>query len=213
MQLLQECKKFRRFILSLSVQEMCTIPHQHLICLLILAPLSSSLGLQTLVLQALGTHRISSNSMKRSVFVLLMQSSYSMSQISHHPRRLWVYGVFSVFQQKCQVWHQHLWSSTPSKWVNARDMLLETLLGNVGMPTVSFGDFLWSFTHMGTGRKNVQVSLCCSTWPWVWYSAWGTGRNVSLKLFKTLGQQACQNINLGNCILLRLSPSLSTLVT
>lgn len=68
MQLLQECKKFRRFILSLSVQEMCTIPHQHLICLLILAPLSSSLGLQTLVLQALGTHRISSNSMKRSVF-------------------------------------------------------------------------------------------------------------------------------------------------
>lgn len=84
-----------------------------------------------------------------------------LPRFPQHPCRLWTHGVFSVFQQKCQVWFWHLQLPTSSEWMDARDTLRETLLVNGAVPPVR----MWAsdVLHRIYQRTNAQAALCCSS--------------------------------------------------
>lgn len=126
--------------------------NQHLICLLLLAPLNSSLGRRHWFCRHWEPKGFLPTTWRGLSSYFLMHSRFLLPRFPHHPCRLWAHGEFSVFQQKCQVWFWHLWLSTSSKWMNARDTLLETRLVNAGGPAVRADDFLWSFTQRHGGR-------------------------------------------------------------
>lgn len=160
--------------------------NQHLICLLLLAPLNSSPGRRHWEPKGFlpATWRGLSS-------YFLMHSSFLLPRFPHHPCRLWAHGEFSVFQQKCQVWFWHLWLSTSSKWMNARDTLLETRLVNAGGPAVSTDDFLWSFTQRHGGRmlRFPSAVPCCSEFGLLYGAQVGT---FPLSYSKPYGHQAAK---------------------
>lgn len=125
--------------------------------------------------------------MKRSIFIFPhAKKLLYFSDFPHYPCRLWAHGVCSMFfnrNVRCDsgiYGCQHLpsgWMPVTYSWRHFQWLVLYHL--------VRADDFLWSFTHLAP-RTHVQVSLCCSLLAVSLVVVWGTGRNVSPKLFKTV---------------------------
>lgn len=96
--------------------------------------------------------------------------------------------------------------------MNARDTLLEALLVNGVVPPVRSDDFL-CLLHYLRGGQVLRLPSAVLCLQWVWCAIWGTGRNVSLKLFKTLWATGLPNHKFRKLHSVRLSPSLCTWVT
>ena len=151
--------------------------------------------------------------MKRSVFIFpYAKQLFYFPDFPITPPGFGPMGVFNVFQQKCQVWFWHLWLPTSSKWMNARVVLLEALSVAGLVTPMKADDLLWSFTYLHAGHmlRFPSVVPCLQ---WIWRIVWGMGRNVSLQLFKTLRASGLPNHKFRKLHSVRLSPSLSTLVT